>query len=290
MKNIAVLGLGNMGANIADKILQAGYALTVYNRTTEKAQAFAEKGAKIAPTPADAVRHADAVVSVVGDDAASKAVWLAEGGALAAAPKGCIIVECSTLSLDWVAELGGLAASHGLRFADAGLGGGPGSIIAGKLNLFVGTESATFDAVKPLLASFSKDQFRFGPAGMGMAFKLVNNMMIDVQVSALAEGLAIIEKSGIDMTEAERAIKAGVTASPIVVLNLPDIVAHKYEPAAFALRWMRKDAAYMEKFADAQGIALPVAKAARSLLESASRKGWLDKNWTILAELYRESE
>jgi len=290
MKKIAVLGLGNMGANIADKILQAGYALTVYNRTTEKTKAFVGKGARIASTPADAVREADAVVSVVGDDAASKAIWLGEKGALAAAPKGCIIVECSTLSLDWIKELSGLAAHHGVRFADAGLGGGPGSIVAGTLNLFVGAESATFDAVKPLLATFSKEQFRFGSAGAGMAFKLINNMMIDIQISALGEGLAIAEKSGIDMKEVERAIKSGVTSSPIVVMNLPGLLSRTYEPAAFALKWMRKDAVYMEKFADTQNIALPVAKAARSLLESAARKGWMDKNWTVIAELYRESE
>lgn len=288
MKNIAVLGLGTMGRNIAERILRAGYGLTVWNRTRGKAQALADGGARIAPTPAGAVQDADAVIAVLGDDAASRAVWLGEGGALAAAPAGCVLVECSTLSLGWVGELNGLALRRGLRFVDAGLGGGPGSIPGGTLNLFVGAETDTFEAVKPLLAAFSRRQFRFGPAGTGMAFKLINNMMIDVQVSALCEGLAMAERSGVDMEQASLAIAAGATASSAVASNLADMAARRYEPVSFQLRWMRKDAAYMEEFADAKGLSLPVAQSARSLLESAAGKGWLDKNWTIIAELYRE--
>ena len=287
MKNIAVLGLGNMGAAIAEKILKAGYGLTLYNRTPDKMNPFMEKGAKDAATPAEAAKGADVIISVVGDDAASRNIWLGEAGALAAAPKGCIVVECSTLSLDWVRELNRLATSQGLRFVDAGLGGGPASIPAGTLNLFVGAEQETFDIVKPLLAVFSAEQFRFGPAGTGMAYKLINNMMIDVQVSALCEGLAMAERSGVDMKEAGRAIIAGAAASGAVVSNLAGILAQAYEPPSFRLRWMRKDAAYMEKFSDEKGLELPVAKAARSLLEDAASKGWLDRNWTIVAELYR---
>ncbi|MHB9004987.1 MAG: NAD(P)-dependent oxidoreductase, partial [Coriobacteriia bacterium] len=152
MKNIAVFGLGNMGAAIARNILKAGYSLTVYNRTSEKTKPLAGMGARVATTPAAVARNSDAIVSVVGDDAASRAVWLGADGALAMAPKDCIIVECSTLSVDWVRELSSRAAERGLRFVDAGLGGGPGTIPAGTMNLFVGAELATFDAVKPLLA------------------------------------------------------------------------------------------------------------------------------------------
>lgn len=287
MKNIAVLGLGNMGANIAASILKAGYELTIYNRTPGKAAELVDRGARRAATPTEAARGADAVVSVVGDDAASREVWLGEAGALAAAPKGCVVIECSTLSLEWVRELSGLALERGLRFVDAGLGGGPGSIPAGTMNLFIGSELATFEEVRPLLAVFSKAQFRFGSAGSGMAYKLINNMMIDVQISALCEGLALAEQSGIDMGEVGKAIAAGASASGAVVSNLPGLIARKYEPASFQLRWMRKDAAYMDKFAEEKGMKLPVAAAARALLEAASAKGWMAKNWTVISELYR---
>lgn len=140
MKTIAVLGLGNMGFNIAANILKAGYELRVYNRSKGRDGELVKQGAKNTASPADAVRGADAVVSVVGDDEASKAIWLGEQGALAATSPGCCIIECSTLSLGWVKELSALAQERRCRFADAGLGGGPGSIPGGTMNLFVGAE------------------------------------------------------------------------------------------------------------------------------------------------------
>lgn len=288
MKHIAILGLGNMGANIAHSLHKAGFALAVYNRTPERTHPFIDKGVKIAASPAEAVRAADAVISVVGDDAASKAVWMGREGALDAVPKGACIVECSTLSLEWVRELAALASVRQLRFADAGLGGGPSTIPGGTLKLFVGAEQATFDAIRPVLAAFSKEQFRFGNPGSGMAFKLINNMMIDVQVSALCEGIAMAERAGLDMAVVEKAIAAGSSSSPAVVSNIAGIMARKYEPASFQLRWMRKDAAYMEKFSREQGLHLPVAKAAQGLLDTAGDKGWMDRNWTAIAELYRK--
>lgn len=286
MKTIAVLGLGNMGFNIAANILRAGYELRVYNRSAGKDVELVKQGAKRATSPAEAVRGADAVVSVVGDDEASKTMWLGEKGALAAALPGCCIVECSTLSLAWVKELSSLAQDHSLRFADAGLGGGPGSIPGGTMNLFVGAEQATFEAVQPLLAAFSKRQFRFGPPGAGMAYKLINNMLIDVQVSALVEALAMMEKSGIDMEEAEKAMMNGSFSSPAVTSNIKGLMAKSYEPVSFQLRWMRKDADYMARFAREKGMELPVAAAARALLEEAASKDWSSKNWTVIRELY----
>jgi 3-hydroxyisobutyrate dehydrogenase len=287
MKTIAVLGLGNMGFNIAANILKAGYELRVYNRSKGRDEELVKQGAKSAASPADAVRGADAVVSVVGDDEASKTIWRGEQGALAAASPGCCIVECSTLSLDWVKELSALAKEHSLRFADAGLGGGPGSIPGGTMNLFVGAEQATFDAVQPLLAAFSKRQYRFGPPGSGMAYKLINNMLIDVQVSALVEALAMMEKAGIDMAEAEKAMMNGSFSSPAVTSNIKGLMTKAYEPVSFQLRWMRKDADYMNRFADEKGVKLPVAAAARALLEEAAAKGWSSKNWTVIRELYK---
>jgi len=287
MKTIAVLGLGNMGFNIAANFLKAGYELRVYNRSAGKDAELVKQGARSAASPADAVKGADAVVSVVGDDEASKAIWLGEKGALAAASPGCCIVECSTLSLAWIKELTALAQDHSLRFAEAGLGGGPGSIPAGTMNLFVGAEQATFEAVQPLLAAFSKRQFRFGPPGAGMAYKLINNMLIDVQVSALVEALAMMEKSGIDMLEAEKAMMNGSFSSPAVTSNIKGLMVKSYEPVSFQLRWMRKDAEYMSRFAREKGMKLPVAEAARALLEEAASKGWSSKNWTVIRELYK---
>ena len=288
MKNVAVIGLGTMGSRIALRILAAGYRLAVYNRDRGKAAALQRDGARIAETPADAASGADAIISVVGDDESSRAVWFGAHGAIDAAPKGCTLIECSTLSVGWIGELAGVAAARGLRFVDAGLGGGPSAVDSGSLNLFVGAEKPAFDDVRPLLAAFSREQFRFGGPGAGMAYKLVNNMMVAAQVAALAEGIACAERAGLDMAEVRKAVAAGNLASPMIVTALPNLVARRYEPVTFKLRWMLKDSEYLHRFAESRGMELGIAEASRKLLKGAADRGFGDRNWTAIAEMYRK--
>src|SRR5512145_364837 len=119
MRKVALLGLGIMGTGLAGNLLKQGYNLTVWNRTRSKAEAFIERGAQIADTPRQAAANAEVVIVVVGDDDASREVWLGPDGALAGAKPGTILIECSTLSPDWARELAALAADHGNKFLDA---------------------------------------------------------------------------------------------------------------------------------------------------------------------------
>ncbi len=123
MTKVALFGQGLMGSGIAQNILKAGFPLTIYNRTKAKALPQLEKGAQWADTPSGAAGAADVIISVVGDDAASRAIWLGEDGALAGLRPGALAVECSTLSLDWVRELHALVTGRGCRFMDAPLTG-----------------------------------------------------------------------------------------------------------------------------------------------------------------------
>src|SRR3954470_23453285 len=135
MQTVALLGLGVMGSGMAQNLLKARLPLTVYNRTRAKAQALAEKGARVAETPKAAAGAAQVIISMVGDDSASRAVWLGEEGALAGAPPGAVLVECSTLSLAWVRELADLAAQHDLAFLDSPVTGSKDAEEAGELRL-----------------------------------------------------------------------------------------------------------------------------------------------------------
>lgn len=291
MKRISLFGLGNMGAGAAKNLLAAGFELTIYNRTGDKTLPFAALGARIAASPAEAAQGAEAIVSITGDDQASRSLWLGksgtgEDGALGAAPKGCVFVECSTLSVEWILELDEKARARGCHVVDAGLGGGPGVMAAGTISLFVGAEPEVFALVEPVLAAFSKERFHFGTPGMGMAFKLINNMMIDVQINALAEGLALAKQAGLDLETTKKAIEDGTTSSPIVRMKIANILSDTFEPAAFALKWMKKDAHYMARFADHMGLSTPVADAARLILDKASAKGLDEKDWTVLSTMY----
>lgn len=117
--SIALLGLGTMGVGMAANLLKAGFSLAVYNRTSSRSEPFVSQGARIAHTPADAARNAQIIISMLSDDAASRAVWTGPNGALEAADKGAILVESSTVSPTWVMELAALAAKAGVQLIDA---------------------------------------------------------------------------------------------------------------------------------------------------------------------------
>ena len=170
MARIAFLGLGNMGRPMAARLIGAGNDVTLYNRTGAKARALAATGARVAATPREAARGAAAIVSMVGDDAASGAVWLGPNGALGgnAAP-GAFAIECSTLSHDWVLELAGLAAQAGLRYIDCPVTGRPGQAAAGEIVLLAGAAGDDLADARPLLAPLCRDMIHFGPVGSGTA-------------------------------------------------------------------------------------------------------------------------
>lgn len=285
--HIAVLGLGIMGGGIASNLLKAGHAVTVYNRTAEKAQPLIAAGATWAATPKVAATDMDMVISVVGDDAASRTMWLGESGALGGMRPGAVALECTTLSLDWVRELAGLATSTGARFVDAPMAGSKVAAAAGQLTLYVGATPELFEEIRPALAHFAATIIHFGPTGSGAIYKLLNNMIVAVQVAALAEGIAFAEKAGLDMPTVHKAITTGAIGSPVVKMKTQAIIDRNHTDTHFALRWMHKDLTYALRAADQLGIAMPSGALAHELLRMAMQHGWSDQDFAVVAELVR---
>jgi len=153
---VAVLGLGLMGYGMANNLLRAGFPLTVYNRSRDKAAPLAAAGATVAETPRQAAEGADVVVSMVADDTASRAVWLGETGALAGARDGALLIECSTLSTAWVRELAGLASAKGCPLLDAPVTGSQPQAEAGELGFFVGGDAEALRQVEPVLKAMGQ--------------------------------------------------------------------------------------------------------------------------------------
>ena len=159
MARIGFLGTGNMGTGMAARLLEAGHTLRVYNRTPTKAAPLIEKGALLTDTPRQAGEGVDAIIAMVGDDMASRAVWLGDEGALAAASGSKpVIIECSTLSHDWVMELSGIVMASGLSYLDCPVTGFPETAAAGELTLFLGGDRLTIDLAQPYLTPLSKTQ------------------------------------------------------------------------------------------------------------------------------------
>jgi len=285
-KKVAILGLGTMGTGMAANLLQAGFSLTVYNRTPEKAQALISDGAGFAPSPAEAARDASIVISMLSDDAASREVWMGHNGALAATREGTILIESSTVSPAWIAELANAAAQKGLKLLDAPVTGSRMQSESGQLSFLIGGEDATLKAASPVLNAMSKEIIHLGPVGSGARMKLINNFLCGVQIASLAEGLVWIERSGLDVEKALAILKAGAPGSPLLGAISARMTAQDYS-VNFFLKLMAKDLLYAEKEAAYSNVYLKTAEAARSLFETAAENGFADKDMSSVIEPLR---
>jgi 3-hydroxyisobutyrate dehydrogenase len=246
MVTVAFIGLGRMGCGMAGRLLDSGHQLRVFNRTATRADHLVGRGALRCATPRDACDGADAVVSMVTDDQASRAIWHGSTGALAAqlAP-GAFAIECSTLSYDWVLELSDAAVRRGLRYLDAPVTGLPESAASGELTLLSGAEIEDLSAARSLLSAFSKNIFHFGRVGAGTVYKLLVNMLGAVQIASAAETMAIAEKVGLDLALVADALATGQAASPQVIRNTRRIAdGHHDRDILFTPRLRLKDVEY----------------------------------------------
>ena len=292
MARIAFMGLGQMGLGMAGRLLGAGHQLNVYNRTPAKAATLVERGARLCANPAEACREAEAVVSMVADDAASREVWLGDEGVLAgsarAAP-GVFAIECSTLSHDWVAELAAVARSRGLRYIDAPVTGLPDTAAAGELTLLVGAEAADLDGARPILGAFSQRIIHFGAVGTGTAYKLIINMLGAVQIASAAESMALAERAGLDLELVADAIATGQAASPQVVRNTRRMVeGDRNRNITFTPRLRLKDVDYALRLARKLDLGAPFGGLAAQAFGQLCDGGHADENESNVIKVARE--
>jgi 3-hydroxyisobutyrate dehydrogenase len=284
---IAFLGLGIMGSGMARRLLANGYSVMVYNRSVEKSKALAADGAKVAKSPRDAAAGAGAIISMVADDNASRALWFGESGALVGAARGTICIECSTVSVDWVCELAAAVEAKQCEFLDAPVTGSKSHAAAGELNFLVGGGANTLDRVRPLFAAMAKTVSQVGPIGSGALLKLINNFVCGVQVAAFAQALAMIERSGLDRSKALEVLTNGAPGSPIVKLVASRMTAPDYTPN-FLMRLMAKDLNYACKEAGKLSIELTTALAAHAEFQKAIVAGYGDKDTAAVVEPLRQ--
>jgi 3-hydroxyisobutyrate dehydrogenase-like beta-hydroxyacid dehydrogenase len=250
MAHVAFIGLGRMGHGMAGRYLDVGFTLAVWNRGHAKAADLIARGARWAASPADAADGADAVVTMVADDEASRAVWLGKDGVAATARAGALAIECSTVSHRHALDLGRELRGRGLVYIDSPVTGLPDAAASGKLTLLVGAEPADLEAARIYLAPLSTTIRHFGAVGTGTVYKLINNLMGAIQIAGIAEGLAIAEQAGLDMSLVLESIENGVAASPQVLRHSRRTVARNFSGATFTAALRYKDAAYAVALAE----------------------------------------
>jgi 3-hydroxyisobutyrate dehydrogenase-like beta-hydroxyacid dehydrogenase len=269
MTKVAFIGLGRMGHGMAGRYLDSGFEVAVFNRSKAKAADLIARGARWASSAADAADGASAIVTMVADDEASRAVWLGTDGAAFTAKPGTLAIECSTVSHRHALGLARELRGRGLIYIDSPVTGLPDAAASGKLTLLVGAEPADLERARPYLAPLSTTIRHFGAVGSGTVYKLINNLMGAVQIASLAEAIAIAERAGLDMDLVAEAMATGAVASPQVIRHSKRMIARDFSGASFTAALRHKDAAYAVALAETLLPRVPVSRAALAAYDQA---------------------
>ncbi len=258
MVKAAFLGLGVMGYPMARHLAAKGHDVTVYNRTTAKAEKWvAEHGGRLATTPVDAARGQDIVFACVGNDNDLREVTLGEQGAFKGMSKGAVFVDHTTASAGIARELHAAAATLGFSFLDAPVSGGQAGAENGQLTVMVGGEQAVFDTAQPVIMSFAKAARLLGEPGAGQLAKMMNQICIAGAVQGLAEAIHFGKQSGMDIEAVIDVISKGAAQSWQMENRYKTMNAGKFD-FGFAVDWMRKDLGIVLDEARNNGAKLPL--------------------------------
>jgi len=238
---VAFIGLGVMGLPMAGHLATAGHDVTVYNRNTQKAQAWVKEfGGRACATPREAAQGAQIVFACVGNDDDLRSIVLGADGAFAGMSAGATFVDHTTASALVARELSALAKQKSLRFIDAPVSGGQAGAVNGMLTVMCGGDATEFDAVKNVIAVMARAVTLVGPAGAGQLAKMVNQICIAGLVQGLSEGIAFGQAAGLDMKQVIEVIGKGAAQSWQMDNRGATMVDDKFE-FGFAVDWMRKD-------------------------------------------------
>ncbi len=258
--NVAFIGLGVMGYPMAGHLVRAGHTVTVWNRTTEKAERWQrEYSGQIAASAATAAKQAQIVFTCVGNDDDLRAICAGPDGAFHGMARDAVLVDHSTTSAEVARELSRVATSRGLHFIDAPVSGGQQGAINGKLTLMCGADDpAVYARVEPVMACYARASQRMGDTGCGQLTKMVNQITICGLIQSLAEAMLFAEKSGLDVQQVIDVISKGAAQSWQMENRHQTMIANEYAHG-FAVDLMRKDLGIVFDEARRNGTSLPIA-------------------------------
>lgn len=273
MAKLAFLGLGVMGYPMAGHLQAKGHEVTVYNRTTAKAEAWVKAhGGAMGKTPRDAVQDADFVMSCVGNDDDLRGVCLGEDGAFAGMKEGAVFVDHTTVSAKVTRELYEAAGAKGLSFVDAPISGGQAGAENGVLSVMCGGDAEVYARAEPIIDSYARICRRIGESGAGQMTKMCNQIAIAGLVQGLSEALHFAEKSGLDGRAVVEVISQGAAGSWQMANRYETMIDDQFEHG-FAVDWMRKDLGICLDTAEENGASLPVTALVDQFYKDVQKMG-----------------
>ena len=272
LPKVGFIGLGIMGRPMARNLLNAGFALTVYNRTRAKADELAKEGAAAVGSPREVALASDVVITMVSDSPDVEEVILANGGVIEGARPGQAVIDMSTIAPDTARRLAERLAGAGVAFLDAPVSGGEKGAIEATLSIMVGGDEAVLHACLPVLNALGRNVVHVGPNGMGQTVKLCNQIICGLNLLAMAEGLTFAAKAGADLEKVLRVVTHGLGGSRILETLGPKVLAGDYSPG-FMVKLQQKDLRLALEAGGAMRLSLPGTALVQQLLRHVEAIG-----------------
>lgn len=285
---VGIAGLGRMGHPIAANILEAGFPTIVWNRTRDKAADLLARGAIWAENPAAMTQTADIVLSSLADPLAVDSVYFGPDGLLDHVRSGTVLVDLSTGSPALARRIAGAARERGAAFLDAPVAGSIKAATDGQLGIMVGGDRAAFERCQAVFATIGKAAFYLGESGNGATMKLVSNAILATMVQALAEGVALGEKAGLDPADIFSVLGTSSAAAPVVAAKAATVTERAYLPAAFTLALMQKDLWLVLGLANELQVPMPATAIAHDMVLAANATGKSGLDFSAVALLMEE--
>jgi len=289
-RKVAFLGLGLMGEPMAARLVAAGYPVVVWNRSPGKAAALLAVGATEAPTPADAAAEAAWVCLCLTNAAAVQQVVFGGNGVVERLSPEATVIDFSTIGVKAAASYAArLAALTGARWLDAPVSGGVKGARSGRLIVFCGGSSTTLEAAGPLLAELSVKATRLGEPGAGQAAKLCNQLIVSVNLAAIAEALSLGRSLGMDSSRLPEALAGGFADSPPLQIFGPRMASTEPMPTLGKIGAMREDVLQICEAAASCAVDLPLLTAVETIYRRAEEMGLSNEDIGRLTEMYRRN-
>lgn len=284
---VGLIGLGLMGKPMGMNLLKAGFPLTVWNRTASRADELVTAGAKLAPSPRELAANSEFVISIVSDPAALEEVLWGKSGAMQSLQSGSIYVDSSTVSPTLARKVATACGERGVRFLDAPVTGGDWGAKKGELVFMVGGDAATLTEAESVLRVLGKKWFHLGPNGAGQTIKLAMNLILALQVDALAEALALVTAAGLQGEKLVEVMQSSMARSGVLDIKSQNLLKGDYTPS-FPLRLMHKDMRLALELAQQNHVELPAAEAAFKTYSTVKEAAKEDLDYSAVMKFWKK--
>lgn len=288
-ERIAFIGIGVMGKSMAGHLLDAGYPLTVYNRTQSKADDLVARGATWANSPADAAAEADVVITIVGFPTDVEETYFGDSGVFKTIQSGALVIDMTTSSPLLAKRIAEAAAEKGICALDAPVSGGDLGAREARLSIMIGGEQSDFDRARPLFDIMGKNIQLQGPAGSGQYTKMCNQIAIASGMVAIGEALAYAKAAGVDPKQVLASIETGAAGSWSLSNLAPRALDGDFAPGFFVKHFI-KDMGIALESAEEMGLKLPGLELAKGLYDKLSAQGGADEGTQALFRFYMEGK